>query len=47
MAWRVDKKVLRVGVDGREQSGKSKFGWMDRVKNALNKMRIIAEPESL
>ena len=34
------KKVMNAKVDGRSVKGRSRFGWMDRVKRALNDRRM-------
>ena len=37
---RLLKKVMNAKVDGRSARGRSRFGWMDRVKKALNDRRM-------
>ena len=34
------KKVMNAKVDGRSARGRPRFGWMDRVKRALNDKRM-------
>ena len=34
------KKVMNTKVDGRSARGKPRFGWMDRIKRALNDRRM-------
>ena len=37
---RMLKKVINAKVDGKSARGKPRFGWMDRVKRALNDRRM-------
>ena len=34
------KKVMNAKVDGRSARGRPRFGWMDRVKRALNDRKM-------
>ena len=40
------KKVMNAKVDGRSARGRPRFGWMDKVKRALNDWRMYISEAS-